>query len=741
MLAVFSFVAKGAVTTESHTISFSESAYTFSYDENGNLVISAADGDATYSSPDEPGLPLRSLSLAIPGTRKYESSSLSFSKRLIRSNVTVAPGPVPVTTDGSMEPVPARTVSYGNVTYPASNCLYTLSSEWSDLSMIHFLTTPFIYDAGARKLYFIDSIQLTVRTVEKTPDENDIATFADRAVVSSIVANRDAVNRIPAMRAAASGSSSDANRIDYVVITSEELKQAFVPLVNWKRIKGLRSKIITTEEIDSKYQGESGPLRIKKCLYDLYKNNSLRYALLGGDDTVVPVLHWKKDSVIKEANIPADLYYACFGGDFAWDANCNGIYGELNDSINMGSSIFVSRLPVRTPTDVESFILKLLKYEKKPKWNNNMLMCGVKITDNPDIKDGRSDAEIKGNLLYQNYIKHDWNGSVYKFYDTYTDFPGGKDYDVTEYNLMDKLSNGYSFVSIMTHGSPSSWVMENPLNSYSRWIAAQQDNSASTIITTIACLTNAFDTTVDPCLSESFIRNPQSGVIAYLGCSRENWELVDPEKLGTSFQYEGNFYKNLFSDIFSESNYGVLVAAAKLAMINNCNTNSTERWVQFGLNPIGDPEMPIYTIIPKKFNGATVTVQNGELTIDTGIDGCRVCIMSAHDIGQSYHKVWENVRNISVTDFPSDVSICVTKKNYIPFHIVRGCIQNETLSGETEFVWPDINIGSDITPLLESGPVIFSKGSVTKIKARTTTIEPGTKIEKGAEITITNSKN
>lgn len=123
MLAAFSLMAKGAVTTESHTVSFSESDYTFSYDENGSLVIGAVDGDATYSSPDEPRLPLRSLSLVIPGTRKYESSSLSFSKRLIRINVTVAPGPIPVTTDGTMEPVPTRSVSYGNGTYPTSNCL------------------------------------------------------------------------------------------------------------------------------------------------------------------------------------------------------------------------------------------------------------------------------------------------------------------------------------------------------------------------------------------------------------------------------------------------------------------------------------------------------------------------------------------------------------------------------------------------------------------------------------------
>lgn len=296
-------------------------------------------------------------------------------------------------------------------------------------------------------------------------------------------------------------------------------------------------------------------------------------------------------------------------------------------------------------------------------------------------------------------------------------------------------------MSMMTHGNVDAWGMEDPFYSYKNLDAKSLINSASTIISTMACFTNAFDTESYPCLSETFIRNPQSGVIAYLGCSREGLDLLDAEKLGASLKYEGNFYYHLFSDVYSETNFGALVSAAKLAMINNCYTDSPERWVQFGLNPIGDPEMPIYTTDPKKFNKLSVNVQNGELSIDTGVDGCRICIMSAHDIGQSYHKVWENVRNISVTDFPSDVSICVTKKNYIPFHIVRGCIQNETLSGETEFVWPDIKIGSDITPLLESGPVIFSKGSVTKIKARTTTIEAGTKIEKGAEITITNSKN
>lgn len=153
ILAVLSSASRGSVKTENHTVSFSESDCTFAYDGNGNLVIGTADGDATYSSPEEPGLPQRSFSIAIPGSRKYSSSSLRYTKRLIMDDVRIAPGPIPVPTDGSVKNSPARAVKYESGSYPASNCFYSLSSEWSDLSVIHFIATPFVYDAAARKLY------------------------------------------------------------------------------------------------------------------------------------------------------------------------------------------------------------------------------------------------------------------------------------------------------------------------------------------------------------------------------------------------------------------------------------------------------------------------------------------------------------------------------------------------------------------------------------------------------------
>lgn len=64
---------------------------------------------------------------------------------------------------------------------------------------------------------------------------------------------------------------------------------SFEPLLKWKRMKGLYSKIITMEDIESDYEGDGIQLKLKNCLYKLYRNNGLQYVLLGGDDTVVPV--------------------------------------------------------------------------------------------------------------------------------------------------------------------------------------------------------------------------------------------------------------------------------------------------------------------------------------------------------------------------------------------------------------------------------------------------------------------
>lgn len=82
----------------------------------------------------------------------------------------------------------------------------------------------------------------------------------------------------------------------------------------------------------------------------------MKYVLLGGDDTIVPKAScYVSAGGYTENEMPTDLFFACFGGNFDWDGNKNGIYGETTDGIDMSPSIYVTRIPIRTSTDVVAF--------------------------------------------------------------------------------------------------------------------------------------------------------------------------------------------------------------------------------------------------------------------------------------------------------------------------------------------------------------------------------------------------
>lgn len=534
--------------------------------------------------------------------------------------------------------------------------------------------------------------------------------------------------------------------IDYVIITKRSLVSSFEPLLKWKRMKGLYSKIITMEDIESDYEGDGIQLKLKNCLYKLYRNNGLQYVLLGGDDTVVPVRGCYGDVVAgntptKDLTIPTDLYYACFGKNFEWDGNNNGIYGETDDNINLYPDIYVTRLPVRLPEHVTAFVDKLICYEQGLHWNNNIMMCGNKLNDdstNPDIKN----AEVRGDELYSNYIAPYWNGIRVKFYDTYTDFPTGAEYELDADSLTHQMSLGYSFMDMITHGSQCWWILEKGWG-YTINEGMTQNNCGSTIITTTACLTNAFDESdeggpADPCLSESLIRNSSSGVVAYLGCSRQNWYHLTYISGSIDLKYESAFYKKLFSNSMEDKNFGKIAALAKSAMISSSSIYNAERWVQFGLNPIGDPEMPIYISAPKHFERIESMYSSGPVTIDVNHYEYNMCAMSADDDGASYYKVDYCGHEIPLTDLPVNSTISITSQGYIP-DIYRVClIQGETISDNKVYDCDIVKIADTLTSQKSFGPVVIKSGTTT-INASDVIIDSIT-VEQGAELVINNKE-
>lgn len=498
---------------------------------------------------------------------------------------------------------------------------------------------------------------------------------------------------------------------------------------------------ITTERINSTYSGADLQVKIKKCLYDLYSNNSLTYALLGGDDEIIPVrkcygmVPQLNDHKVIDKYIPTDMYYACFGGNFEWNQNENDVYGELDDNIDFVQNLFVTRVPVYSSSDVNAFVNKIIEYETNPTFNNNMLMSGSNLFG--EWKRGTSDAQRMGGTLYSKYIKPYWNGDRFQFYDSYTDFEGGKDFELNAENLTSQLKNGYSFVEMSTHGQQTYWELEN--GNYNSNNGLSQTNPAQTIITTIACFTNAFDSstigTSDLCLSESLIRNPNSGVIAYLGCSRQGWG--KSSGLGTSHLYEANFFEKLFGDGIDNKNFGLITAAAKYEMIGNCDTYNSTRWVQFGLNPIGDPEMPIYTEKPDNLDIPEFSLGQFGININLDLDDFRMCLTDAWDYGEGFYAKIENKQSASFSNLPSECIICITKQKYVPKIMNLNIIQNKTFTTNRTFVSDVIAFGSSITTSENPGTVEFTSGS-TEIKGSTVILGPGTIIAKGARVAINN---
>lgn len=679
VLIVFTAGLK-AVGTKTIDVCFSEEQFAFYTNPLGVIeIISKANNVTLESDTTQPGLPFVPINIKVPLGTKPNVVNEKISKRLLLTDVVISTNPVTVPTNAVIEPSTQSVPTYGKKAYPSNAVKFVAASDRNGYTVLRFLVCPFIYDALEKNLYFIDKISINLGLNEST------ATFANTngenmyEIIDDTFLEMDNDNECMPMGITPFLPAVTFVPTKYVIITTKELADAFKPLMLWKKTKGLKACITTIEWIKEKFPADDVQASIKYYLYDMYKNSKLKYALLGGDETIVPVRKCYCETSEEGKNLtPTDLYYACFGNDFLWNANKNGVYGELQDNIGMEPSIFVTRTPVRTPSDVKAFVDKVIGYETAPlekEWNNNILMAGnyLRAYKEKDSKINKyNDSEVQGDYLYKNYIAPYWKGERKRFYNSYNDF--GAEYTLNVENFHEQLSKGYTFVEMISHGKPVSWKLDKGLE-YFTTNAEKLENKGYTIITTNACETNAFDdyrdwqnNLNDPCLSESFIRSPKSGVVAYLGSSRYGWTGYG-YGLGPSMKYEAAFYEKLFSSSLKDKNFGLIAAAAKYSLINSCFNYTKYRWLQLSINPIGDPEMPIFTSTPKNFNMVNVSqsIGNRTISINTGIDSCTICLMSIDDAGLTYYQVQENV---SSAEFPTpkcNVKYCITKQGYIPY--------------------------------------------------------------------------
>ena len=643
LLYVSAFLYTLVANADTHNLTFNLSDFQF---VQNDTVVTILTNNVDYifeSNINKPAIPIMPLQEVAYGTYKEGSLDIQIEEMtLLFSDIYIAPN------NASFSDTIITNVicdEYNDSVYPAAKPVaYSFSGHERDgKTKLFFNVSPFVYDVKNKCLYFISSLYYSY-DIEPSHSYTSV---------------------------------NNTNALDYLIITSSMLEETFLPLKHWKTKKGVKTEILTVEEIyDSYPQGNSDQEKIKYCIYDYYKNKGVQWVLLGGDVEVVPaqmchVQYNRSRGDTLRSSVASDLYYAAFDGNFCWDADSDNIYAELEDSINLYPNVKISRLPMWRIQEVSDYVNKLLQYEKNPNCDGSldkMLMMGKKTSsDEPENLGGRSDVHRKGEIIFSSYIQpYASNISKKNLYDTGNDF--GYTDGFTANNIINAINyEKPHYLFVQTHGDDNIWSVTNGFFEGMKHVGTIQNADYPMVVVTTACKTNNF---VSTSLSESFINHPKGGAIAYWGSSDSGFDFASYLYMGPSPTMCAHFWRRLFA---GENNFLSVVNAAKEDLISVDNTSyiNPYRWLQLSMNAVGDAEVPIYTRTPSIIDDAEIHVSPTSVNVTTD-STAYIAITSTSDNGNSIYKT-ANATSCSYNT-TTPLSVCLTRKNHVPLLIEGGGI-------------------------------------------------------------------
>lgn len=673
------------------TLTFDENDFTFSKDGPYDLIEYAGEAatGGKWSRVAIPGAPqtsVRFVSVLVPPDAVDVKAEVSIENKTLAGTFRLKPAPRvrAISDTGPAPAAPGEDASiYGDASpWPKSSGRLVSVDSIRGFRVATVAVYPMRYVPvkGRIELSSSATVKVTWRYSSSRvyASERNLSRFEDRAKSRVVNPEDSAIFRplttLPAM------SPTNSNDVDLLIITKSTLADGFADLVEWRTAQGVPAEVVTDW---SSYAGSDQQEKIRNLIKDYVLSKGTMYVLLGGDDTIIP----DRDCYVlvqdtECADMPTDLYYSCLDGD--WNDDGDDLYGEAEDAVDLSPDVYVGRAGVRTRSQAENFCDKVVGYEKnapQASYVKEYLIGGVELWETYDTVPGHphspvSDCEGKCQNLYFQAIAPYWSAMSYRFFDTKTDFdssaPG--DYDVTYYNLITRISEGYSHFFFATHGSKTLWSTEGYYGYFDTTDAELTTNHGrESVIYTIACLTNHFDGNTDPCPGEAFMRNTSGGAVAYMGCSRYNWGVHGTEiDNDPAFSYASAYYQAMFDEDLPT--VGRIFARHKEIMAPDVSARESFRWIMYGMNLLGDPAMPVYTENPSTFSvshPSEMETDGGAMNVDAGVEGARACVSKGSEF---YEYAVTDSSGIFSTTLPAltegQLRIVVTKQNYRPYDAV-----------------------------------------------------------------------
>ncbi|MBU1219160.1 hypothetical protein KKF34_06040 [Myxococcota bacterium] len=474
---------------------------------------------------------------------------------------------------------------------------------------------------------------------------------------------------------------------ELVIVTTQALAETWTVYAGIKTGEGIFTEVVTVESIVSNYPGADDAEKVRNFLIERYNNGSLRFVLMGGDAGHVPFRRVENYIYATEeftSNGPSQLYFSNLSADF--DADGDGIYGEMNDDLTLEQSrqtnIAVGRISVSNTEEIENYIQKYIAYVTVPQGRITFPLLLSDIASTVPLI-GDVDAAEGVEVTFDAFFPDIFHQNVRKLYATQSaaDLYDGEIISVQK--VHDALSDGYGMVFHNGHGAHR-WITDI-LNSD---FVNSLDNTIPPVMASCACLSGNFadkasSSTFDgwqlqgeneDSAAELFINSPHGGV-AYIGNTGTGLGPIG----GSQFLHA--FYKGIFEEglvyIGESFNYGRSNFRSidySLAWIPVTMTDDSEWWTSHVIILLGDPSLRIWTMnferiyleTPLKYgpgyNELTVTVKdvNGSPLEGIWVTASKGTDFIIKNTSDSDGKVTFRF----VPDGPGNINITASSENY-----------------------------------------------------------------------------
>lgn len=685
LLFFFIITGVGLGNTVNHTLRIApENLEIDSYQGFDRVTL---DGAFFIPEPGRPLLPVVSITLAIPAdARLNRVEAVPQTTEQIEGKFIVLPSqfPVPVSTSQLPEFCPPHIAIYrSDQPWPARSLINYSVHHAGGFQLVNLLICPFTYFPLSGRLLLHTEIGLTVTFEPGTTSVTPITISQRNHQLQSL--RPLVVNPEDLTTFASPVWGNDQLSIDYLIITSRELKESFQPYLEYRRQRGMRTEIRTTDWIEANYSGRDLQEKIRNHIIDYYHNRGVIYVLLAGDNRQIPSRQISVNVGNEQGMIPTDLYYGDL--DFSWDSNHNNLFGEMDDSVDLYADVFVGRVSIETPDQVQNFVNKVIAFENTPA---------------PDY--------IQRSLLPSGWLWRSLNYHGKFVNDSIAELTPTGWVDCKMENpsgagiVADSFNHGFLIFDPAGHGNETGVYDENGTPIYTTSYAGSQSNhNRYSIITSLACNPGNFE--AEDCLAEVALNCQNGGAIGVMMNSRYGWGT--PPVMGPSEKLCVRFYDYLLTR--SEYLLGPAHNRSREEYAGSAIYSSLWRWCLTEFNLLGDPTLDIWTAPPRNLTltapdtittgnqtllvnvyentnpaaGVTVTAWKGDEVLVTGITG------SNGQVNIQIHPFTPGELRLTAirhNNFPATKIVNVLPGAAEPYLVYRSCEIDDTLQSNPNHI-------------------------------------------------------